>query len=69
MVAATAAVAERYKECAAEVLRRLWDRESSAWSRGADPFGDEGVSRRFFKAFDYVVAEILGDEMKPPGVA
>lgn len=67
--ATTAAVEDRYKECAAEVLRRLWDRESSAWARGADPFGDDGVSRRFFKAFDYVVAEMLGDEMKLSGIA
>ena len=67
--ATTAAVDARYKECAAEVLRRLWDRESSAWSRGADPFGDDLVSRRFFKAFDYVVMEMLGDEMDRPGIA
>lgn len=68
--ASTAAVAERYKECAAEVLRRLWDRESSAWARGTDPFAeDAGVSRRFFGAFDFVIREHLGDELKPPGVA
>lgn len=67
--ATTGDVAARYKECAAEVLRRLWDRESSAWSRGSDPFDDETVSRRFFRAFDYVVQEHLGDELKPPGVA
>lgn len=66
----TASVDERYKECAAEVLRRLWDRESSAWARGADPFAEDGgISRRFFRAFDFVVAEMLGDELKPPGVA
>jgi hypothetical protein len=67
--ATTATVEDRYKECAAEVLRRLWDRESSAWSRGADPFGADPVSSRFFKAFDYVVAEMLGDEMKLAGIA
>jgi hypothetical protein len=67
--ATTATVDARYKECAAEVLRRLWDRESSAWARGSSPFGDDNVSSRFFKAFDYVVAEMLGDEMKMPGIA
>lgn len=67
--ASTTAVDARYKEAAAEVLRRLWDRESSAWSRGSDPFDDVTVSRRFFRAFDYVIQEHLGDELKPPGVA
>ena len=67
--AATASVAERYKEVAIECMRRLWDREASAWARGSDPFVEGGgQSSRFFKVFDYVVAEHLGDEMKPPGV-
>ncbi len=65
--ATTALVDARYKECAAEVLRRLWDREASGWARAADPFGPDNVSGRFFKAFDYVVAEMLGDEMKVTG--
>ena len=65
----TAAVAERYKEVAIECMRRLWDREASAWARGSDPFVEGGgQSSRFFKVFDYVVAEHLGDEMKPPGI-
>jgi len=67
--ATTDAVPARYKECAAEVLRRLWDRESSAWARGNDPFGEDVSAFRFFKAFDYVVSEHLGDEMYPPAVA
>jgi hypothetical protein len=67
--ATTAAVDARYKECAAEVLRRLWDREASGWARAPDPFGADTVSSRFFKAFDYVVAEMLGDEMKITGWA
>jgi len=67
--ATTASVAERYKEVAIECMRRLWDREASAWARGSDPFVEGGgQSSRFFKVFDYVVAEHLGDEMKPPGV-
>ena len=66
----TAAVAERYKEVAIECMRRLWDREASAWARGSDPFVEGGgQSSRFFKVFDYVIAEHLGDEMKPPGIA
>ena len=70
--ATTAVVAERYKEVAIEIMRRLWDREASAWARAPDPFVVEGAgsgSSRFFKVFDYVVAEHLGDELKPPGVA
>lgn len=67
----TASVEARYKECATEILRRLWDREASAWARGgADPFDPAaGASSRFFKAFDHVIAEHLGDEMKTPGLA
>ena len=68
----TASVPERYKEAAIEIMRRLWDREASAWARAPDPFVVEGAgsgSSRFFKMFDYVVAEHLGDELKPPGVA
>ena len=66
----TASVPERYKEVAIECMRRLWDREASAWARGSDPFVEGGgQSSRFFKVFDYVVAEHLGDEMKPPGIA
>ena len=67
--ASTDAVPARYKECAAEVLRRLWDRESSAWARGNDPFGEDVPAFRFFRAFDYVVKEHLADEMLPPAVA
>ena len=68
--ATTATVTERYKEVAIECMRRLWDREATAWSRGSDPFVEGGgQSSRFFKVFDYVIAEHLGDEMKPPGVA
>lgn len=68
--ATTAAVSARYKECAAEVIRRLWDREAGAWARGGEPFAEgAGPSMRFFKAFDHVIAEHLGDEMKPPGIA
>ena len=66
----TASVPARYAEVAVECIRRLWDREASAWTRSADPFVEGGgQSSRFFKVFDYVVAEHLGDEMKPPGVA
>jgi len=70
--ATTATVAERYKEVAIECMRRLWDREASAWARAPDPFVVEGAgssSSRFFKVFDYVIGEHLGDELKPPGVA
>lgn len=66
----TASVAARYKEVAAECLRRLWDREASAWARGGDPFADgAGPSMRFHNVFDHVIREHLGDEMKPPAVA
>lgn len=68
--ASTETVDARYKEAAAEIVRRLWDRESSTWSRGGDPFAEgAGPSMRFFKAFDYVIAEHLSDELKPPAVA
>jgi hypothetical protein len=66
----TAAVDARFKEAAAEVLRRLWNRESGAWARGSDPFqDDQGGSSRFFRAFDVVIAELLADELLPPAVA
>jgi len=66
----TASVAARYKEVAIECMRRLWDREASAWSRGADPFVEgAGQSSRFHKIYDFVIADHLGDELKPPGVA
>lgn len=66
----TGEVDARFKETAAEVLRRLWNREAGAWARAGDPFQDDlGGTSRFFKAIDHVVAELLGDELLPPAVA
>lgn len=64
----TAAVPTRYKMAAGAILRRLWDREASAWARSDNPF-DEGGGSRFFDAVTQVVKEQLGDEMKPSGLA
>lgn len=67
----TATVDELWKEAAAEVLRRLWNREAGAWARAADPFdaGDGMGTSRLFRAVDYVVDELLGHEKLPPGIA
>ena len=67
----TASVSPLFKEAAAEVLRRLWNREAGAWARGADPFdaADGLGTSRLFKAVDYVVAELLGREKRLPAVA
>jgi hypothetical protein len=67
--ATTADVAEQYKECAAEVVRRLWDEYAGAWARGGDPFVDGGAMPGPRKRLESIVANLLGDEMKPPAVA
>lgn len=69
--ATTADVDPLFKEAAAEVLRRLWNREAGAWARGADPFdtGDGMGTSRLFRAVDYVVDELLAHEKPPPAVA
>lgn len=65
----TAAVSAKFKEAAASILRRLWSREASAWSRGGDPFAEGGAPSGFFRAVDPMVAEFLADEILPPAVA
>lgn len=66
--ATTADVDELFKEAAAEVLRRLWNREAGAWARGSDPFdtGDGFSTNRLYRAVDFVVDELLGHEKLPP---
>lgn len=66
----TASVDPLFKEAAAEIMRRLWNREAGAWARGADPFDAEGMgTSRFFRAVDHVIDELLGHEKPPPAVA
>lgn len=66
--ATTDDVAAKFKLAAASILRRLWARESAAWSRGGDVFGTEPTIG-FFKAVDPMITEFLGDELKPPALA
>lgn len=60
--ASTADVAPRFKEAAAAMLRRLYQRESGAWAKGSDPFtpGSSG----FFKALEPVLDEYLHDQVR-----
>ena len=68
--ATTDDVSAKFKECAADILRRAWTREAGAWARGGDPFLEAGAGTTgFFKAIDPMIAEWLRDELKPPGIA
>lgn len=61
--ATTALVDAKFKNVAASILRRLWQREAAAWARGEDPFAEGGVSIGFFKAVDPMITELLSDEL------
>jgi hypothetical protein len=69
----TASVDERFKECAAAVLRRLWKRESATWAQSSaffeqlDPAG--GPQLGFFRIAKPIIDEMLWDELKLPGIA
>jgi len=71
----TAAVDRRFVECAAEILRRLWKRESGVWAQSSSILeqlaadgADATPSPGFFKVVDPRIKEMLGDQMYPPGV-
>lgn len=64
----TAAVDAKFKLAAGSILRRLWAREASAWSRGGDPFAGEGA-QAFFDAWTAAKKELLEDELLLPGFA
>jgi hypothetical protein len=64
----TEAVGAKFKLAAASILRRLWTREASAWSRGGDVFGVE-PQVGFFKVADPMIKEFLADELLPPAIA
>lgn len=61
--ATTAAVDPLFKEAAAAIVRRLWQRESGSWARASDPFDPEQPSGGFFRAVDPMVSEFLSAEM------
>ena len=61
-------VGAKFKLAAASILRRLWAREASAWSRGGDVFGTEPAVG-FFRVAEPMIEEFLGDELKPPAIA
>lgn len=65
----TATVDAKFKAAAGSILRRLWAREAGAWARGGAAFAGEDVGVGFFKAFDFVIQEFLGDEMRLPSIA
>ena len=66
----TASVDAQFKECAGEVLRRLWKRESGIWAQASEFFEGLGDANEaapgsmFFKAVKPVVDEILWDEVQ-----
>lgn len=64
----TAAVDEKFKTAAGSILRRLWNREGSAWSTGGAPF-EQPDRAGFFRAVAPMIDEFLWDEKIPPGVA
>lgn len=66
--ASTDEVGAKFKLAAGAILRRLWAREASAWSRGGSVFEGE-PSIGFFKVFDPMIEEILGGEMSAPSIA
>ena len=67
----TSQVDARHAEAACEIVRRMFNRESGAWARGVDPFSTDetGGSPRLFNAIDYVIKELLADELRLPGSA
>lgn len=69
--ASTATVDARIAQTAGMILRRLWRREAGSWTQSADFFEatEPTLGTGFFKVFDSVVAEFLGDQLKPPGLA
>lgn len=65
----TDSVDETFKLAAASILRRIWKREQSSWAQTTDFFTDTEdppPSRRFFRAVDPMVKELLADEVLPP---
>lgn len=66
----TAAVDAKFKLAAASIMRRLWKRESSAWSQNATSYFPEDDTMvgnmRFYKAVDPMIRELLADEMLSP---
>ena len=67
--ATTAEVGAKFKLAAASILRRLWAREASAWSRGGDPFAEAGAGPGFFRVAEPMIQEFLGDELRAPAIA
>ena len=73
--ASTSVVDERFKEASRAALRRLWKRESGAWTQSADFFAQQveqadtlGVG--FFDAVVPVLRQMLADEVQQiPGMA
>lgn len=65
----TAAVDALYKLGAANILRRVWQREAGGWAR-TDDFGDAAVETGFFRAIDPMIREWFAHESGPgPAVA
>lgn len=67
----TDSVDHRISQVAGMILRRLWRREAGSWTQSSDFFEatEPTLGVGFFKVMDSVVAEFLGDELKPPGLA
>ncbi len=66
----TESVSSKFKVAAEAILRRVWDREASAWARATDPFEENlQPTSRFFRAVDPMIDEWLASERKLPGMA
>jgi hypothetical protein len=62
----TAAVAPRFKTCAASVLRRLWKRESGTWAQSPEffeNFDTQAVNSGFYRVAKPIIDELLAYEL------
>ena len=63
----TAAVAPRFKTCAASVLRRLWKRESGTWAQSPEffeNFDTQAVNSGFYRVAKPIIDELLVYELE-----
>lgn len=68
----TASVSPKFKQAAANILRRLWKREGSSWAYSPDYYAntDETAAQAgFFRAVQPMIDEWLWDERRAPVIA
>jgi hypothetical protein len=62
----TAAVAPRFKTCAASILRRLWKRESGTWAQSPEffeNFDTQAANSGFYRVAKPIIDELLAYEL------